>query len=538
SQTSGRTVNITAKSNIPYEITKVELAFLVPDADPVAATYAGNGTWWALHTFADSGRFEVSASVAGVGNVTVNNATIICKPDSTLILDNFALDYGQSRNVTVQTEGATGIRAWINGVEVPTGKYSVWIEGLPAGNSTLTVATIPDDDHGSVNKTVSITVHKVNSTLEVADIVFNYTGSGSGHVDFNGATGINAIVIGQPNAVVETTANEITVSGLGAGNYILSVTTIADGNHTSVTKNASITVNRIAPEIRIINETIDLKATEPVKLDGLADLIPGDIGKLTFTSSDVAILAIEDGYAFGRDIGTVAIIVSFAGNENYTAAENKTIKVNVIFENAGISVENSTLDLKAGDTFKLNATTNPGWLNVKYKSSDDSVATVDENGKPVSGVAVTVDLNGAKTYTTDKNGQIRVSTNALVPKAYTAKVTFNGNNKYLNSTTAVKVTVKKATPKLKAKKKTFKRSVKVKKYSIVLKTNTGKAMKKVKVRLKIKGKKAITVKTNSKGKATFKIKKLTKKGKYKATVTFKANKYYNKVAKKVIIKIK
>ena len=50
--------------------------------------------------------------------------------------------------------------------------------------------------------------------------------------------------------------------------------------------------------------------------------------------------------------------------------------------------------------------------------------------------------------------------------------------------------------------------------------------------------KTYKVKTNSKGKATFKIKKLTKKGTYKATVTFKGNKYYNKVVKKVKIKIK
>ncbi|MBP3790554.1 MAG: hypothetical protein ILA26_00825 [Methanobrevibacter sp.] len=63
-------------------------------------------------------------------------------------------------------------------------------------------------------------------------------------------------------------------------------------------------------------------------------------------------------------------------------------------------------------------------------------------------------------------------------------------------------------------------------------------MKKAKVTLKIKGKKAIKAKTNSKGKAVFKIKKLTKKGTYKATVTFKANKYYNKVTKKVKIRVK
>ena len=74
-------------------------------------------------------------------------------------------------------------------------------------------------------------------------------------------------------------------------------------------------------------------------------------------------------------------------------------------------------------------------------------------------------------------------------------------------------------------------------YTIALKNSKGKAMKKDKVFLKV-GKKTFKAKTNSKGKATFKIKKFTKKGTYKTTVTFKGNKYYNKVVKKVKIKIK
>lgn len=45
---------------------------------------------------------------------------------------------------------------------------------------------------------------------------------------------------------------------------------------------------------------------------------------------------------------------------------------------------------------------------------------------------------------------------------------------------------------------------------MILKNSKGKAIKKMRVTLKIKGK-TFSAKTNSKGKATFKIKKLTKK---------------------------
>ena len=62
-------------------------------------------------------------------------------------------------------------------------------------------------------------------------------------------------------------------------------------------------------------------------------------------------------------------------------------------------------------------------------------------------------------------------------------------------------------------------------------------MKKVKVKLRIKVK-IYNAKTNSKGKAVFKIKKLTKKGKYTAKVIFNGSKCFNAVSKKVKIYIK
>ena len=176
-------------------------------------------------------------------------------------------------------------------------------------------------------------------------------------------------------------------------------------------------------------------------------------------------------------------------------------------------------------------------ITATYNVNKDLVITLkDSDGNPVSGVNVTVDLNGAKTYTTDSNGQVKVSSKGLAPKAYTAKITFNGNTNYAKSTKDIKVTVKKATPKLTTKKKTFKTIPKTKKYTIVLKDNTGKAIKKAKVTLKVKGK-TYKATTNSKGKATFKITKLNKKGTYKATITYKGNKYYKKVSKKAKIKV-
>ena len=468
--TINKTVNFTAKSDIPKDILwDGKLLFILPNGTQIEATYGANGTWWAEHTFDAYGEYKVNATYVGLDNVTINNGTItINKVNSTITLDNIVLDYGETKNVTVTTTGATGITAKIGESDVNVDGFVISIPLLDAGNYTLTVTTIPDDDHNSVTKEVNITVNKVNSTLTVGDMVFDYGSSGSTVVSITGADGVNATVVEQPKAVVKVNGTNITVSGLDAGTYTLTVTTIADKNHNNVTENATITVT--------------------------AEGATGIVAKIDENEANV------NGFVISipaLDAGTYTLTVTAIADKNHNnVTENATIIVN-----------------------KLKTELTGSAITTTYNINKDLVITLkDITGKALSGVKVAVDLNGAKTYTTDKNGQVKVSTKGLAPKAYTAKVTFNGNTNYDKSTKDVKVTVKKATPKLTAKKKTFKTSVKTKKYTITLKDNTGKAIKKAKVTLKVKG-------------------NLNKKGTFKATITYKGNKYYNKVSKKANIKV-
>ena len=174
-----------------------------------------------------------------------------------------------------------------------------------------------------------------------------------------------------------------------------------------------------------------------------------------------------------------------------------------------------------------------------YNNNKYLVATLkDSKGRIIRGVKVTVKVGTiSKTLTTDKNGQIKVNVGKLVPKSYTAKISFAGNTNYLASSTTAKVLVKKATPKMTAKAKTFKVGVKTKKYTITLKNNLGKVMKSTKVTLTV-NKKTYTVKTNSKGVATFKITNLKKKGKFTAVIKYAGNKYYKALSKKAKITVK
>ena len=509
--TNNKTVNITAKSNIYSEVMPGKLLFILPDGTRINATHDSNGTWWAVHTFDSYDVHQVNASYIGLDNVTINNATItITKADSEITFDKLVFDYGDSINVA--TVGAVGITAKIDGNDVAVIDFTIPLSDLNVGDYTLTVTTKPDEDHNPVTKEVTITVNKVDSTLTVGDIVFDYGSSGFTVVSFTGADGVNASVVSQSDAVVKVDGTTIIISGLDAGTYTLTVTAIADVNHNNVTKNAMIIVNKVNVSLTVDDVVLTYGETKNVTVT--TEGATGITAKID--GSDVAVVnnytVVISGLNVGNHILTVTAIAD-ANHNNIT--KNVTITVN-----------------------KLKTELTASAITTTYNINKDLVITLkDSKGNVLSGVSIVVDLNGAKTYTTDKNGQIKISAKGLAPKLYTAKVIFNGNTNFEKSTKDVKVTVKKATPKLTAKKKIFKRTVKTKKYTIVLKDNTGKAMKKVQLTIKV-GKKTFKAKTNNKGKATFKIKKLTKKGKYKATVTYKGNKNYNKVTKKVKITIK
>ena len=172
-----------------------------------------------------------------------------------------------------------------------------------------------------------------------------------------------------------------------------------------------------------------------------------------------------------------------------------------------------------------------------------SITLKDSKGNAVAGEKVTFTLGGKAvgSAVTNARGLATVSLTAKVLKSVKAgkknMVVKLTSKNYNAAAKTVKITIKKEKTKITAKNKKFKKSIKTKKYIITLKNSKGKAVKKVKVTLKVKGK-TYTAKTNSKGKATFKIKKLTKKGKHTATIKFKGNAYYLKISKKVKITVR
>ena len=248
-------------------------------------------------------------------------------------------------------------------------------------------------------------IAKYNSCVEITQLNnITYGEKLNMEFEFENSTSVLIEVTDENGNVIynnTTSSNSIILENLSAGIYSITITTQESENYTASSTNATVTVSKMATEITLANETIELKAYKSI--GDLATLNPADAGNLTYTSSDEdVVLVSEDGIIFARIKGTATVTVSFAGDDNYKAAESKNITVSVTLNDASVSVENDTIDLNVDDTCIINATSNPSFLTVYYTSSNESVATVTDYGNVKAigeGTAViTLTVGNGETY--------------------------------------------------------------------------------------------------------------------------------------------
>ena len=271
----------------------------------------------------------------------------------------------------------------------------------------------------------------------------------------------------------------------------------------------------------------------------------GNAYNCTFTGN----IASEGGAMFGGS----AILCTFNGDTtevtsiipaiinviNYTSPYNvgERLKFNLTVNDTLYNGFNTTIKIyKGGSLVKtVYGLTGEGWIvNLKPGRYTAVLSLTDYPDEQSSNTTINV-IKEKTTITAKPISTIyNVGKNL---KTYNAKITYAESDIFNASTASVKVTVKKATPKITAKSTSYKLKVKTKKYTAIFKDNKNKALKYTKVTLKVNGK-TYTVKTNSKGQATFKITNLKRKGPYNALITVPTNTYYNKISKKIKITVK
>ena len=451
---------------------------------------------------------------ANVTPVTSNNLTVNITARSNIpndIIEGklvFILPNGDEISANYDADGTW----WATYEFDDYGDYEVKASYIGLDDVSIKNATI------SIRNIVPISVKDVNVVIgDDANVVVSVPAAINGQIITITVNGISI------DATVNDGKANATFAGLPIGEYVIDVEYLGDGRNSANSTTAKLTVDKIKTELTASAVTT------------------------TYNNGKNIVITLKD--SEGNPVSGVSVTVDLNGAKNYTTDKNGQLKVAVgklvpktytaKISFAGNDLYNGSSATAKVTINKINTKLTAAKVTATYNVNKYLIITLkDASGNPLAKKKITVKVGSiAKNLTTNSSGKVAVLISKLVPKIYTASISFAGDSYYNKSSAKATVVVKKATPKLTAKAKTFKVKVKTKNYAITLKNNKGAVMKSTKVTLKVNGK-TYTVKTNSKGVATFKITNLKKKGTFTAVVTYAGSKYYNKVTKKPKITVK
>ncbi|WP_405272640.1 hypothetical protein [Methanobrevibacter sp.] len=305
-------------------------------------------------------------------------------------------DYGGSGSTTLTL---TGCSVTLGNIKVDNHPEAVIrinnnvvsVSNLAMGSYTLRITSTPDSNHNSVTRAVGITVNKANSKVEFTNpIVFDYLDVGLTTLILDGCTVplSNIKVIDHDEALISINNNNvISVSGLNAGNYTLSVESIPDDNHRASTSTIGITVNKINSKISFTEKNISFKYSKSgatsVVLENCKIASMSIVGKNVKPTLKDNVISIS-----GLDVGNYVLKVTTAPrNENYNSVD-AFIDVVVTKNTAKITAKSKNFAYKSG---------------VKW-----AITLKDASNSPISGMKVAIKVftgKKAKTYSATTNSK-------------------------------------------------------------------------------------------------------------------------------------
>ncbi|MBQ2962926.1 hypothetical protein, partial [Methanobrevibacter sp.] len=169
---------------------------------------------------ADTYDVKVSANIANYNPITEQSIATytVEKADSSVSVDSISFTYGESGSATATLDGATGLNAVIDGFAdaVSVSGSVITVSGLPAGDYTMVVTTVPDANHNAVSINVDVTVAKATPVVSLSadseEIIYGDSVTLTGGVVPSDAGAVTYWVNGSE-------VNSNVLSGLGAGTY-------------------------------------------------------------------------------------------------------------------------------------------------------------------------------------------------------------------------------------------------------------------------------------------------------------------------------
>ena len=180
-------------------------------------------------------------------------------------------------------------------------------------------------------------------------------------------------------------------------------------------------VNKAVPATKVELSETELSISKGATANLVLNITPTDFtDAVTWKSSDESIVTIDEtGKVTAKGLGTATIKVD-------VGSVSATCKVTVVQPVTGVNIDKSSLELEALETYQLKVTVNPNNAAnkaVKWSTSDETVATVDQNGlvKAIKKGSATIKceaLDGSGKYDTctvnvKNNGVIAVTVSEL-----------------------------------------------------------------------------------------------------------------------------
>ncbi len=309
-------------------------------------------------------------------------------------------------------------------VAVSGGNGELVIEGLPVGEYVVSVRYNGDNKYTYADNSTIFKVLSRNTEMEIIDqgngtVIVIIPGNATGNVtiEVENQTYTGPVING--TAVIDLT-------NATPGKHNITVIYSGDENHDPATENATVDIPKYyAPisvtahdiyvgdtEVVVVTVPDDATGTITIEINGKEYSAPVENGKAVFN---------VDGLAFGNK--TVA--VKYSGDDkyrdNYTTGQFKVIK-------------------------------RPTFITAQSKDiyvGDDEIITAKVLPDDVTG-KVLVDIDGVGYYANVTDGIANVIIPELPSGIYSAKVTYEGDDKYLPSTTVVIFTVTKVKTPIRA----------------------------------------------------------------------------------------
>ena len=523
-------------------IYSANLKFKINNVEQTPTFNSTTGLYTFKYTPTSLDNISVKASCSNIEQLNDDNDPILVKTITDLIVNCsdsavYATEFKVNATLDSTISGENITFTVLNSTNDPVKSVNTTITGgfasysftdLPVGDYTV----VADYDGGTsfapVSDSNAFTITQADSSIEITvlnDIIHVGDKINVKAIVPTGATG-NVTFRLENNKTVDV--GEVAIfDGLSAGNYTIYAIYNGDDNY-KASKEVNVTIN-------VVKYDFNLKIS--------AD-------NITYGEALVVKVSTNENFTGG--------IYVYIGDELKQAAQIICGEGNATFTNLTATDYFITANFTGDDSFYADSANTTATVKGVEVPADKAISTnVPANTKsPTFSIKLDKDATGTFTVNIDngkivktvelKDGIASITVADLPAGNHKISISYSGDGKYApitqNTTLNIKEPVKPTTKvtkkatKIVAKKATFKAKKKTKKYTITLKT--GKTpISKVKVTIKV-GKKTYTAKTNKKGKATFNLKKLTKKGKYTAVIKFKGNKNYKATSKKVKITVK